>query len=274
MQSKVAAAIGLKNNPVAIVWTDEKPEHALQFKEGRWGCVVSLFATVATRGKTGVFDRSTYGCWGGGVGLGFGNCYETFPGGVDGFLGFLADGNEGTEMGRQIGAGLAQAGAKSLAEDFLLGERYLKNTECTEHFLQALPFRDIPTRYVVLKPLSEVDEEEDNIRSVTFFVEPEALSALVVLANHSKPELENVGMPYAAACQVMGLLAYREMEAENPRALVGMTDLSARKNTMASLGRNTMSFTAPWPVFQRMEQDVYTSFFERETWRELRKGHA
>lgn len=274
MESKVAQAIGLKTSPVAIVWSDTKPENALQFKEGRWGCVVSMFATVATRGKTGVFDRNTYGCWGGGVGLGFGNCYEAFPGGVNGFLGFLADGNEHTEIGRQIGQGLAQAGAKSLAEDFLLGEGYLKTAACTEHFLEALPFRDIPTRYVIVKPLSEVDQEEDNVRSVTFFVEPEPLSALVVLANHSRPERENVGMPYAAACQVMGLLAYRETEQDNPRALVGMTDLSARKNTLVSLGRNIMSFTAPWAVFQRMEEDVDGSFFERETWKELRTGRA
>jgi hypothetical protein len=272
MESKIASAIGLKTNAVAIVWSDTKPEGALQFKEGKWGCVMSLVATVASRGKTGVFDRETYGCWGGGVGLGFGNCYETFPGGVDGFLGFLADGNQ-TEIGRQIGDGLAKAGAKELAEDFLLGERYLKTKECTEHFLEGLPFRDIPTRYVVAKPLSEVDAEEDNVKSVTFFAEPEALSALVVLANHSHPERENIGMPYAAACQVMGILSYREMEQEHPRALVGMTDLSARKSTLSSLGRNTMSFTAPWQVFLKMEEDVEGSFFERATWRGL-QGRA
>lgn len=39
----------------------------------------------AAKGKTGVFDRNTFGCQGGGVGLGFGNQYENFMGGIDGF---------------------------------------------------------------------------------------------------------------------------------------------------------------------------------------------
>jgi hypothetical protein len=41
MQSKIAAAMRLKYSPVAILLTNEKPEGALQFKEGRWGCVAS-----------------------------------------------------------------------------------------------------------------------------------------------------------------------------------------------------------------------------------------
>lgn len=273
MNSKIAQAIRLKNNPVAIIWSDTAPEGALHFKAGRWGCVVSLFAAVATKGRPAAFDRLTYGCWGGGVGLGFGNCYEVFPGGVPGFCGFLADGNEKTESGRQIGQGLMQAGAKELADDFLYGERYVKTFETTERFVQALPMRDVPAKYVVLKPLSAVDKDHDDIKNVTFFVEPDSLSALVILANHSRPEIENVGILYAAACQVIGLLSYRELEREHPRALVGLTDISARKNTRGSLGRNAMSFTVPWQKFLQMEEEVEGSFLRRETWRFLQRGN-
>ncbi|MGH9521105.1 MAG: DUF169 domain-containing protein, partial [Terriglobales bacterium] len=156
MESKIAAAIGLKNHPVALIWAEAPPEHAIRFTPGRWGCVMSVFATVASRGKTGAFDRSTYGCWGGGVGLGFGNCYETFPGGVDCFCGFLAGGNESDAAGRQIGRGLEQSGAKRLADDFLVGERYLQSPETTRQFLNSLPMRDVPAKFVVLKPLAEI----------------------------------------------------------------------------------------------------------------------
>jgi hypothetical protein len=274
MDSKIAEAIGLKNNPVAIIWSDTAPEGALHFRPGRWGCVVSLFAAVATKGRPAVFDRSTYGCWGGGVGLGFGNCYEVFPGGVPGFCGFLADGNDKTEAGRQIGQGLMQAGAKELADDFLFGERYLKTAETTQRFLPALNMRDIPARYVVVKPLSAVASNEEGIKNITFFVEADALSALVTLANHTRPEIENVGIPYAAGCQVMALLSYREIEREHPRALVGLTDVSARKNTRGSLVRTTMSFTMPWSMFLEMEGNVEGSFLRRETWRFLQRGNG
>ena len=70
MESQIAAALQLKYSPVAILWTDEKPEGAMQFAPGRWGCVMAAFAAAASQGKAAAFDRETYGCWGGGVGSG------------------------------------------------------------------------------------------------------------------------------------------------------------------------------------------------------------
>jgi hypothetical protein len=51
-------------------------------------------------------------------------------------------------------------------------------------------------------------------------------------------------MPWVAGCQVMGIYAYRELEREYPRALVGLTDISARRSVRGSLGKTAMSFTA------------------------------
>ena len=72
--------------------------------------MLSLIASVAAKGRVAAFSRESYGCWGGGVGLGFGNCYQAFPGGIEGFCGFLAHGNSQTEAGRQIAS---QVGAAS-----------------------------------------------------------------------------------------------------------------------------------------------------------------
>jgi hypothetical protein len=107
MNSKLVDAIGLKTHAVALTWADAAPQGAIQFKPGRWGCVVSVFATVAAKGRVGAFDRKTYGCWGGGVGLGFCNCYESFPGGIEGFCHFLADGNDHSEEGQRVGEEIA-----------------------------------------------------------------------------------------------------------------------------------------------------------------------
>jgi hypothetical protein len=233
---------------------------------------MGLFAAAAAKARVGAFGRQTYGCWGGGVGLGFGNCYETFPGGVAGFYSFLADGNDKTEAGREIGKQVATWGGQRMTDDFLLGERYLKNPEATKRFLAALPLRDIPAQYVIVKPLDSTDPQSEDIKSVTFFVDPDRLSALVILANYVDPDKENVIVPWAAGCQVMGIFGYRELEREHPRAIVGLTDISARERVRASLGKDVMSFTAPWPVFQKMEQNVENSFLQRETWHTLREG--
>jgi hypothetical protein len=269
MESQIAQAISLVNHPVALIWADAAPEGAIIFKPGRWACVMGLFAAAAAKARVSAFDRQTYGCWGGGTGLGFGNCYETFPGGVECFCGFLADGNEKTEKGRAVGQQVAAWGNRQMTDDFTLGERYLKDAATTQTWLDQFPFRNVSAPWVVIKPLEQVDPATDEVKSITFFVDPDRLSALVVLANYNRPEQENVTIPWGAGCQSIGVFTYRELERDYPRAVVGLTDISARNTVRPMLGRDVMSFTAPWPVFQRMEQNVEGSFLGRESWREL-----
>ena len=72
MESKIAQSIQLRHHPVALIWSDQRPEKAIQFKERKWGCVMWLAASAA-KGRTAICDRQTFGCFGGGVGVGFGN---------------------------------------------------------------------------------------------------------------------------------------------------------------------------------------------------------
>jgi hypothetical protein len=51
--------------------------------------------------------------------------------------------------------------------------------------------------------------------------------------------------------------------------VVGLVDLSARKNVRRQLGKDVMSFSVPAAMFQRMERNVEGSFLERETWKSL-----
>ena len=126
MKSRIAEAIQLEIQPVALIWTDKEPDNATRFKPQHWGCVVSLFAAAATRGIVGAFDSGTYGCWGGGAGLGFGNQYEGFPGGVECFCRFLSTGNEDSEQGRKVGEQVKGMGFGRLADDFLKMRRRLE----------------------------------------------------------------------------------------------------------------------------------------------------
>ncbi len=113
---------------MAILWNDEKPEGAQEFKPGKWGCVMWMLAAAA-KGKTVVFSKDTYGCWGGGVGLGFGNQYLAFAGGIECFYHFLSTGNEQWAKGKEVAKQIENFVTKDFLEDFLHGEGYLKSPE-------------------------------------------------------------------------------------------------------------------------------------------------
>jgi hypothetical protein len=273
MDSRIAAELRLRSQPVALLWSDECPEGALHFKPGRWGCVMMHVAQAAVRGRTAAFDRETYGCWGGGVGLGFGNCYHAFPGGEDSFCRFLSTGNSGDAAGEAVAEQVRPFVTREFHEDLLLGEQYLASPEVVREFVARLPIMDVGSRYVVVKPLPDVDAASETPVNVTFFVEPDALSALVVLANHGSPGGDRVVMPYAAACQQLGILSYLEGARDPQRAVAGLTDISARRNTRALLGEHTLSFTIPFAMFNEMERAAASSFLRRTTWAHVARQH-
>jgi uncharacterized protein (DUF169 family) len=269
MESVIAKAIQLQYQPVALLWSSEKPQGAMQFAENKWGCVMWL-AAAAARGKSAVADAKTFGCFGGGVGLGFGNQYKNFPGGEEGFCHFLSTGNAAREGGLELAEKIKPYMTTESFDHFLHGERNIKSPALVEKFVQSLPITDIPEKYVVFQPLSQIDPASEKPQVVIFFVNPDQLSALTVLANYGRGDNENVIIPYAAGCQTIGIYPYREAKSAKPRAVVGMTDLTARVYIRKQLNNpNLMTFAAPFALFEEMEQNVPGSFLERHTWQSL-----
>lgn len=241
MVSRIAKELKLRYRPVALLFADEKPEGALEFKEGHWGCVVAMF-TAAARGKTAVFSKETCGCAGGKIGLGFTDDYGRTPGGIEYFL--------------STGKG----------EGFPEGEAYIKTPELAHEFVEQLPRTCIPANYVVVKPLEEVDTDNVKPELVVFFCEPDQLSALVVLANYGRPGGENVIIPFGAGCHTMCIIPYAQSKNEMPKAVVGVTDITARP----MVDPDVLSFTIPYGMFQEMEANVSGSFLEKEAWKKVR----
>jgi uncharacterized protein (DUF169 family) len=269
MKSATAKAIQLKYQPVVLLWSNEKPQGAMQFQEGKWGCVMWL-AAHAAKGKTAVADIKTFGCFGGGVGLGFGNQYKNFPGGEDGFCHFLSDGNANREGGKELAEKIKPFMRAEAYDNFLHGERYIKSSALVKKFIESLPLTEISEQYVVFQPLDTIDVKKEKPQTVIFFINPDQLSALTVLANYGRGDNENVIIPYAAGCQTIGIYPYREAKSKRPRAVVGLTDLSARVYIRKQLSdANLMTFAVPFTLFEEMEQNVPGSFLERHTWQSL-----
>ncbi|MGB9846905.1 MAG: DUF169 domain-containing protein [Desulfotomaculales bacterium] len=259
MESKVARAIALRYPPVAILFAEEKPAGALQFKEGRWGCVVAMFMSAA-KGKTAAFDRKTHGCLGGGVGLGFGNLYVNFPGGIEYFL---STGNK--EFCRSETAKNLVRNLPALEH----GEGYFKSPEAAKKFVDALPYTEVPAPYIVFKPLTQVSEEEKP-EVVVFLANSDQLAALAVLANYDRGGEQSVIVPFGAGCHTIFLFPYREARSERPRAVVGLIDISARKH----VDKDLLSFAVPYKMFLEMESNVEGSFLEKEEWQRVRERNS
>lgn len=268
MQSKLVDALRLQYQPVSLLWQDEKPEKALEFKEGKWGCLMFHLAAAA-RGKVAAVSRQTYGCPGGGVGMGLGNCYKSFAGGEEGFYRFLSEGNEGCPGADAIAGAMADAGQKAMAEEFLSGEGYLKNADTARRFVAHLGPREIPAEYVIMRPLEDGDLDNPQLQSITLFVNPDQLSALTVLSHYEHPDKERVIVPFAAGCQSPGLALYNEQKREFPRAVVGLVDISARKNIRHLMPPDLLTFSVTPKMFLELESHVEGSFLEKETWLSL-----
>lgn len=256
MESKIASAVDFRYGPVAVVLTDEKPAGALQFKEGRWGCVAASFTAAAKKRRPAVFDRTTFGCLGGGTGLGFGNQYAHFPGGIEYYI---STGNQ--EFARSPAAANLRT-STPLDE----GERYVISPEIAGNFVKSLPMTDVPTTYVAFVPLEQVPPDESPA-VVVFLANADQLSALTVLAHYDRGGEEAVVAPFGAGCHTLFLIPYAEARKEHPRAVVGLTDLSARKH----VDRDLLSFAIPFAMFRRMEGNVAGSFLEKDNWLKIRE---
>ncbi len=267
MKSKIAETLRLKFEPVAILWSDCLPEGSLQFKGVGAGCIMSMFAQAAAKGKTSAFSKTTFGCFGGGIGLGFGKQYENFPLGVEAFKYFLSTGLESSGKEDMV-EGAKRLGNKEMAEYFLKGEGYKKSPNMVGKYLENLPTMDVPSKYVVFKPLRDLAEGEEPV-VISFVANPDQLSALITLVNYDKEKNDNVIVPWGAGCTQIGILAFMEAKSETPRAILGLTDLEPRMAVRGLLGKDILTLTVPYRMFLEMEANVEGSFLERSLWKRM-----
>ena len=75
MESVIVRNLRPEFEPVAVVWSDTIPADAFQYKKGKFGCVLYLFAEASTRGKIAGGSRESIICTGGRAALGFGTAF-------------------------------------------------------------------------------------------------------------------------------------------------------------------------------------------------------
>jgi hypothetical protein len=148
----------------------------------------------------------------------------------------------------------------------LEGERYKKTPELVREFVERAPTFQAPARYIVFKRWDALTTA-DTPDVVIFFARPDVLSGLFTLANFDQVTVHGVAAPFAAGCGSIVQYPYLERDVDNPRAFVGMFDVSARPYVPAE----TLSFAVPMRKFVGMVANMEESFLITPSWAKVRQ---
>jgi len=146
------------------------------------------------------------------------------------------------------------------------GERYKKTPELVRDLFQPDPEYKAAGKYIMFKRW-DLLSENDPVPAVIFFAPPDVLSGLFTLANYDEPTNEAVFCPMGAGCATIVKYPMKESQADRPRAVLGMFDVSARPGVPADV----LSFGVPMEKFERMVDNMDESFLITESWQKVKK---
>ena len=105
---------------------------------------------------------------------------------------------------------------------------------------------------------------------VIFFATPDVLSGLFTLAGFDETRIEAVIAPFGAGCATIAQYPYLQGQMENPRAVLGLFDVSARP----FVDEDVLTFAVPIGKFERMVGNMDESFLITGSWAKVRRRIA
>ncbi len=227
--------LGLKEPPLEVYYTNDKPE-GITPQKGISGCIIGLLKKARKDGKVVYFDKTHFGCPGGGY-----------------YLGFLEKPRPDIEYFLSCGI-----------PGKLEGERYIKTPELAREYFKKMKPRRAPADYCIFRPYGHF---QDDIQPevIIFFGTPDILSGLFTLTNFALERTDAIYTPFGSGCGT--LLTYPLMEAEKaePRAVLGMFDVSARP----MVEKDVLTLAMPYSLFLKLLGNVSGSFLETESWKKV-----
>ena len=121
-------------------------------------------------------------------------------------------------------------------------------------------------RYIVFKRFDQLTPL-DNPAAVIFLATPDVLSGLFTLANFDQPLGDGVIAPFGSGCGAIVHQPWFQNEADNPKAVLGMFDASARP----CVPKEILSFSVPMKKFEKMVGYMDESFLITDTWKTVKK---
>jgi uncharacterized protein (DUF169 family) len=148
----------------------------------------------------------------------------------------------------------------------LEGERYKKSPEIVTKVMKAMPSFKAPAPFIVFKRWDKLQATDEPVVAI-LLASPDVLSGLFTLANYDREDVNGVFTPFGAGCATIVQYPYLERNAVQPRAVIGMLDVSARP----CVHTNTLSFAVPMTRLQEMIGNMEESFLITPSWHTVSK---
>jgi hypothetical protein len=203
-----------------------------------WRCLVCDLARIR-KGTSLSFDQESLSCSGAKFYLGYST--ERAPE----FRYFLSSGKPGV----------------------VEGERYKRTPEIVDELDRHREYIPAEGKCYTFKRWDQLTGN-DTPEVVIFFTRPEVLSGLFTLANFDQAD-PNGGVicPFGAGCGSIIYYPWLEQQKENPKAVLGMFDPSARPCVMLDV----LTLAIPMKKFEKMIGYMEESFLITGTWGKVRK---
>ncbi len=101
---------------------------------------------------------------------------------------------------------------------------------------------------------------------VLVFANADQISALVTMLGSHNGEALNTLAPFGAACHSI-VYAVDQMEKEKPKAIMGLFDISQRREALA----DSLSLTMPYALWAGLSDDLDKSCLTTHAWKEIEK---
>jgi uncharacterized protein (DUF169 family) len=222
--------------PITFYYSKEEGGAEKVTKPGVRSCLICELAKVRN-GRSLVYDTDSVTCSGAKRYLGFTNKMRP------GFEYFLSCGNDTME-----------------------GERYIRTPEMVKAFMKDQQDLNTKELNIIFKRWDNLEEYDEPV-AVIFFAKPDVLSGLYTLANFDQTDPNSTFTPFGAGCGTIVHYPYLESRKENPRAVIGMFDPSARP----CVPENVLTFAVPMVRFEKMIGYMDETFLITPTWTAVRK---
>ncbi|MDR1312300.1 MAG: DUF169 domain-containing protein [Deltaproteobacteria bacterium] len=255
MRSIAAESAKLKYPPLGLYRSDGPAPGSKQFSETAkfkpsGACSMTLVEKAFKDGTPCAFSTGTVHCLGGIRGFGLAPPAFSPPGGAMGSVRLVSSGNSRCEEGRAALDELKALGATAeRLELFSEGEGFKRDPELLAASFAVMPKIPPIEGCLNLAPLSGLKAPPE---VVVFLADAQQLSALTVLAGYSRPGFDHVAVPFCAACMAIAVFPLAERGKPSPKAIVGLMDVHARKIMRRLVGRDLVTFSVPWEMFEEM----------------------